>query len=598
MRKRVGILCSAVALASLTATMSCKKDKPTSSVKGADCAFGWLGAFLDAIPLPGFSLLGKATKITATAATSALKSTGVAEVKGQCGGPAAFSSLQMDQMKGAVKEGFDNQNHLQAKILMNNLDSRFGDFIPDKDKFNQFTMNTLASILEDTTKWWSAYDESGVRLYNVNDFVIVTALAMKAYQHQIREVALAAAENKNASAAQLVRDYSELLSKKADHARKELDEISNADIVGVAKSFWENNGDTQSKTSWNHCYKSNGGGAYTEEDAPGRDQYFYDRIGGTKTLAELKDFVTNHGTVCCMDGTCSANSPAAIEPRIKKYIEVTIPHVKRVVFLENAGIMKYFNETLPLFITAANNIKAAPDDVIFALASGDAPADNGGESTPGGDGSVSGGGSNGGCPDGDNGAGKGFGTIYACGSNQCAKSDKGCTQECIIGGGSSDSGSSVETVSGGDSGGGCPDGDNGAGKGFGTIYACGSNQCAKSDKSYAKECIIGGGSSSTGSSTGGSGGGSCPDGDNGTGKGFGAIYACGNNKCAKSDKSYATECIIGGSSSSGSSSSDGTCPDGDNGAGKGYGAIYQCGNDKCAKDSNNWNNNKQCKVKS
>ncbi len=198
------------------------------------------------------------------------------------------------------------------------------------------------------------------------------------------------------------------------------------------------------------------------------------------------------------------------------------------------------------------------------------------------------------CPDGDNGPGQGYGQKYQCGSNQCAKSDTSYANECIIGSGGSSGGSSSSGGSGGSSGGGtCPDGDNGPGQGYGQKYQCGSSQCAKTDKTYSTQCTIGSGSSSSGSSggyTGGSSGsgGTCPDGDNGPGQGYGQKYQCGSSQCAKTDKTYSTQCVIGGGSSSGGSStgssgSGGTCPDGDNGPGQGYGQKYQCGSNQCAK---------------
>ncbi|MCX6129500.1 MAG: hypothetical protein NTX25_10615, partial [Proteobacteria bacterium] len=129
------------------------------------------------------------------------------------------------------------------------------------------------------------------------------------------------------------------------------------------------------------------------------------------------------------------------------------------------------------------------------------------------------------CPDGSNGPAKGFGTIYQCGQDICAKSDKDGTYPCTISKGSSQQ-----------SQGNCPDGSNGPAKGFGTIYQCGRDTCAKSDKDGLYPCII---------SQGWQGHSACPDGSNGPGKGYGLIYTCGDKMCAKSDLDYLNECAIG-----------------------------------------------------
>ncbi|MCX6128523.1 MAG: hypothetical protein NTX25_05585 [Proteobacteria bacterium] len=89
----------------------------------------------------------------------------------------------------------------------------------------------------------------------------------------------------------------------------------------------------------------------------------------------------------------------------------------------------------------------------------------------------------------------------------------------------------------------CPDGSNGLGKGFGVIYQCGNDTCAKSDKDGYNPCIISKGSQAN--QGGQAQNGMCPDGSNGSGKGYGIIYTCGDKKCAKSDKDGYYPCVIG-----------------------------------------------------
>jgi hypothetical protein len=222
-----------------------------------------------------------------------------------------------------------------------------------------------------------------------------------------------------------------------------------------------------------HCYESAAGQPYngfTQNESEGqRTQNFLNGMRSTNTLAELSNFVRANGTVCCMDGNCGNLN---IEKRLQVYKEETAKQVKKVMFFNNPGIMKYFDETLPLFIRVAQMLKDAPDDVIFQLAENKVYS---GESFN--SGAVSGGT----CPDGSNGQGKGYGSIYTCGTNQCAKSDQNGVNECIVSHGAASHGSVA---------GGCPDGENGPGKGFGGIYQCGDKKCAKTDKNYQTQCVI------------------------------------------------------------------------------------------------------------
>ena len=109
--------------------------------------------------------------------------------------------------------------------------------------------------------------------------------------------------------------------------------------------------------------------------------------------------------------------------------------VKQVMFTNSDATMKYINETLPSIITAATGINKADDATVFSLASGatdssrtDANSQNPVSANDTGSSSNS----SGSCPDGDNGAGKGFGDIYRCGDKQCAKTDKSYAIECTV----------------------------------------------------------------------------------------------------------------------------------------------------------------------
>ena len=472
-------------LLTLVLAVSCrKKTVETSNVKNIDCAASYLSDFVGGLPLPGFTLLGKIGSTIAGNVAGVLRGKVATQVKAPCGTPATFSDEQMQQMKQAIKEGFSEQNHMEAKALMNKIDTKLNEFVPDEERFSQYTLNNLQSIIDDVNDWWSKYDQSGTRIYNVQDFIIVTGLGLKSYQHQIREVALEANHTKSQGDAKKVRQYAQILSDKANHVRVELEEISNNDISAITKTFWKNEGKTQTTTydalhvGNRHCYESVGGQSYNDyenpaEKGPKRTERFLSAIRSTKTLVELSDYVNKNGTVCCMDHLCAKND---IEDRLKIYMDETNKQVKTVMFYNDAAIMKYFNETLPLFIRVAGMIRDASDEDIYKLTENTeykSDPQQGSNNTVSNSARV-------GCPDGDNGPGKGFGSIYQCGDQTCAKSDKNGVNECFVSGAGGSAPSSDV----------CPDGNNGPGKGFGTIYSCGDKKCAKSDMSFATQCTV------------------------------------------------------------------------------------------------------------
>ena len=444
---------------------ACKsRAKPASEVKSVACIGTWLGTFVGSIPLPGFSVLGGVAKATAEAVAGTLKSVGSDSLKGTCGSASQFSNEQMQQMKQAISDGFSEQNHMEAVALMNKIETKFEEFVPDQDRFTPYTVSSLQSVVDDANDWWSKYDQSGSRIYNVQDFVIVTGYIMKAYQHMIREVALEASQTRSAGDAQKVRIYAENLARKADHVHKELEEISNNDISEVAKTFWKSAGTSQTKTYYGremenaHCYESKNGRPYVvglDESTNKRVPRFLSGLGATKTLGELSSFASANGTICCMDSS-GCKDQYAVEPVIQKYLDEATKQVKQVMFYNNADLMKYYNEVLPLFITAAQRIKEAPDDAIFALAVGTAQAKN----------TVTSSRSSGGSCDYSNAA-----ASNGWGYNNTTK--ESCPPQ------SSSSGPIP-----------CPDGDNGPGKGYGTIYQCSDKQCAKTDTSFAAECTV------------------------------------------------------------------------------------------------------------
>jgi hypothetical protein len=413
-------------------------------VQGVECIGSWLSSFIGAVPLPGFSALGAVAKTAATSIAGTLKTAGSSAAEGACGGAASFSNAQMKQMKQTITEGFNDQNHMDAVALMVKIEKKFSEFVPDQERFTPYTALILQSIIEDVNEWWSKYDQSGGRIYNVEDFIIVTGFGMKAYQHQIREVALEAAHTKSPGDAEKVRSFAENLSRNADHVQKELEEISNKDILGVAKSFWKDAGTRQTKKYFpfelqnSHCYESANGSSYLpygNEVQSSRAPRFIEGMKKTKTLAELSDYARKNGTICCIDRQDCSNQDYAIEPIIKLYLEEAAKHVKQVMFDNNPDFMKYFSETLPLFINAAQKIKASADKDIFLLTMGKtaSAADSAGGGNKGGD--SSGSSSANSCPDGDNGAGKGYGAIIACGNDQCAMTDKTYATECTVSGG-------------------------------------------------------------------------------------------------------------------------------------------------------------------
>ena len=404
-----------VMVLSLVLSVSCSVEPEEAEVQDIGCVGNYLGQFIESIPLPGFSILGKIGGKIMTGVAGAFRGKATSSSKGLCGTPATFSETQMAQMKEAIKTGFSDQNHVEATALMNKIDVKLRDFVPDEERFTGYTMTNLQSIIDDVTTWWSKYDQSGTRIYNVHDFVIVTGFALKAYQQQVRQVALEANSTKSPGDAKKVRQYAGILSDKANHARVALEEISNKDIVGVTRTFWKNEGKSQTKKFFvgyynAHCYESTKGRPYNDmenlnEKGPARTERFLAGMRATKTLGELSNYVSENGTVCCMDNYCHEGN---IEKRIQLYMDETTKQVKQVMFYNDAAIMNYFNETLPLFIRTGQMIREASDSDIYSL-SDNTQSSVGDEAKSSGD--------DGYCPNG----GRGYGDVFQCGSDKCAK---------------------------------------------------------------------------------------------------------------------------------------------------------------------------------
>lgn len=423
----------ALTLAAATAT-ACKPAPNTSDVENIACIGTWLTSFIDAIPLPGFAALSKVVNYTASSVAGALKNSAKSATPG-CGSPATFSDEQMKQMKQAIKEGFNEQNHMEATALMRKIETKFNEFVPDKERFTPYTITALQSIIDDANDWLSKYDQSGSKIYNVHDFVIVTGYTMQAYQHQIREVALEANNTRSSGDAQKVREYAKVLSDKAHWTRVNLEGMSNNDVKSVAKSFWKNNAEQQTKKYMArdmlhaHCYESADGNAYatlsSHESRETRRQNFLNMVRGTKTLQELSDVASKNGTVCCDDGQCQ---DLVIEKWIAEYIDVTAQQVKKVIFDNSAEISKYYGQTLPMFIDIAGKIRQADDAAIFSLASANGevtaatPASTAQQKVATEAGNT--------CPN-----GRGYGDVYTCGDKQCAKAHDRWNEnppECVV----------------------------------------------------------------------------------------------------------------------------------------------------------------------
>ncbi len=421
---------------------SCAPKKEEAQVKGLECVGDWLASFIGAIPLPGFSVLGKVGKVTADAVGGALKDAGKEQAKSVCGTPATFSEQQMQQMKQALKEAFDEQNHKEAVALMNKIDIKLAEYVPDQDRFTAYTMSHLQSIADDSNDWLTKYDQSGSRIYNVEDFVIVSGYTLRAYQQIVREVALEASRTKSAGDAAKVRQYALNLANKAKSIREKLEYISNNETMGVAKSFWKNKGEQQSTKYFAgsgvrvHCYESATGNPYNAsggESGRLRKPRFINGINGTNTLNDLSNYASNHGTICCADGICNSNDDERIESSIATYLDVTNKQVKKVMFYNKPGIMNFFNETLPLFIDVGNKLQEADDASIFALGEASGAPQGGGTVTQ-----TSGEGSS--IPSCKT---AGYGDEFTCGNNQKCKKDDPSLSEgsiCVLNGSSGNTG--------------------------------------------------------------------------------------------------------------------------------------------------------------
>ncbi len=472
--RHVRLLSIGLAVSLLLGNMTACKPKPvqTSETKDIGCtAVSALTSFIGAIPIPGMSALSAISQAAVGAVVGTLKDAGNKAITGAVGcntsNLADLSEASLGQIRGIVKDSFNEQNHMEAKATLAETQSAWTRFVPDADKFNDSTMTELNNIVGKVDNWWAHYDQSGTRIYNVHDFIYVTGIYLKALQQQVREAALSAHNNQNSGEAQRVRQYSENLSAAAHHIRVELQDIAEKDVYGMARAMYDLKQVEDGPVHWdagiiykhqNICYFPKNRKAID----PSRPHFVHE----THSLEELSDWLAMYGALCCSfgkNGTC--NKPESrIEAQLEQRVKDLAPHLTRVMFTENSGIQEYYHRTLPNLIYAAQNIKAASDSGIFELA--------------GAGGSRSAGVDSGYCPDGDNGPGKGYGSLYTCGDKTCAKNDKNYSAQCIVNDGQS-------LVNGF-----CPDGDNGPGRGFGSTYQCGDRVCAKSDKSYSTQCTV------------------------------------------------------------------------------------------------------------
>ena len=505
-----------IGLTIMSLVPSCRNEAPSESSVKAFCLERFLGNFLGGIPIPGFTLLSTAANFTLNAVAGGLKSGIAGEVSGGCAeSPSTFSEQQMVQMRSAVKEGFDEQNHKDAVVLQDQIYDLFRTFVADTDQFNDFTMTKLNTVTTSTSEWWAKYDHSGTKIYHMTDFIIVSAMAMKAYQYQIYEVALNASERKTKGAADQVRSYADILATKATHAREEFEGMNQRDTVGFAKTMYLDK--AEKVYSFSHdgkrgsCYRvadlsslpkllqGKDYLAYTTGKIDGNDipvdsplvlqQAFFKDLEQRTTIAGIKELLAALGQVCCYDKECfdPALKP---ESRINTYIEKIAHQLRRAMFDNDPDLQKYYSEQLPMFIDVANKIKSAPDDVIYVLAAGNGP---GGEMNQTTETKAAGGSAANGKPYCKNNNGAGFGAEFDCGSGLLCKKDDGVNYSgesiCVTGESAPTTGANEKAANG------KPYCKNNGGAGFGDEFECGSGlKCKKDDgENYGEEsiCVIG-----------------------------------------------------------------------------------------------------------
>jgi hypothetical protein len=180
-------------------------------------------------------------------------------------------------------------------------------------------------------------------------------------------------------------------------------------------------------------------------------------------------------------------SKAATEEQTQKpsdiYLEYFIPHKQHAGFadfqsFERQSASLFFNELMEKKIYARKVSQADLDESNSGDNSTKLPQ----------------------CPDGSNGRSRGFGSITPCGDNQCAYSDFALMQSCLVDSTIFDNTSKTmgQVITGTETESKfpnitCPDGSNGPGQGYGTIFNCPERsdyRCAKTDTTYATMCHI------------------------------------------------------------------------------------------------------------
>jgi hypothetical protein len=485
-----------------SSSISCSKAKGSHLAASPGCIGEWLGAFVGAIPLPGFSVLGKVAEAAATTVTGVLKDAGKDAIKGTCDSASSFSEQQMQQMRQAITEAFDEQNHKAAVAAMDKLGLEVDQFNPDVDEFKSYSMNPLQTMINEYLGWYSTYDNSPSRIYNIKDYIIVSGYAMYAYQHQVREVALEAASKSTAptkSDAEQVRNYAKTARDEANRAIHEIDTVLNNDAENTAKSFWQDGGLKVNKIySWGDatyyfCTLSKKGHGYNNiyEPGPQRLASFIDRVHNTTTFQELSDLVQNDGSFCCTGGDSCNQAEEKVEGLMASAIAEVTKQVRVVMYNNEVDIVKFHDETLPTVAKAAQAIIDADDNTIFSLAgNASSGASSSNESAQGGDGnSKQGDASNGGDSAAANGKPycktAGYGDAFDCGSGlTCKKDDQSLSDAsiCVL---ASSNSSEIETAANGKPY--CKS------AGYGDSFDCGSGlTCKKDDQSLsdASICVL------------------------------------------------------------------------------------------------------------
>ncbi|MCX6129829.1 MAG: hypothetical protein NTX25_12315, partial [Proteobacteria bacterium] len=294
---------------------SCKPKEENSEVKGfVTCtAVDALGAFIDSIPVPGMSLLSKIPAMAASAVAGKLKSMGkgkLGAVSGCAGGASLteVSDNSLGQIKEIVRDAYAEQNHLDAKASLVSLQTAWDRFVPDTETAHDYTMNNLNDMAKIADDWWARYDRSGQRIYNVNDFILVTGVQLKVLQEQVHTVALGAAKTGGQDEIGRVRSYAENLARTADHVRKELFEIAEKDIYGMARAMYSLNQVQDGPLVYDGAaFYPHQNICYFSKNRQSIDLSKPKAAHETHSINELSAWLGMYGAICCSfgrDGTC------------------------------------------------------------------------------------------------------------------------------------------------------------------------------------------------------------------------------------------------------------------------------------------------------